>query len=399
MHYPLQRHHYEKYLGSLATPFKKAKRLVKEREDPYRTPFQRDRDRIVHSNAFRRLKHKTQVFVSPVGDHFRTRLTHSLEVAQVARSLARLFAIDEDLCEAIALVHDIGHPPFGHSGEDALQEKMQPYGGFDHNNQALRTVCLNETRHPSFTGLNLTDFTLISIAKHNGPFPFSDEKIAPEMALELEKKLAVNLKTQPPLEAQFANIADDIAYNGHDLDDGFRAGILTWDMIKNVSWLQHIIENIECDYPQLDKSIMISECVRRIVGEMIHDVSEQTAKNIHDCKILYFEDVINHHKALVEFSADMLTKIEELRSFLQKNYYFSYQIKKQRHAAIDIIRTIFDVYMQDIDFISKYEHEKERALCVADYISGMTDQFATQEYCRISGQKIDHLPFQGRYHR
>ena len=397
---PYNAQYYQHCLSAYATSYKNAVRQHADTQDIYRTAFQRDRDRLIHSNAFRRLKHKTQVFVAPVGDHFRTRLTHSLEVAQIARSFARLFGLDEDLSEVLALGHDIGHPPFGHSGEDALQQSMAQYGGFNHNIQALRIVILLEQRHPSFVGMNLTNITLACMCKHNGALTAEQIQKLPMLYQDIQKHITLDLEQQPPLEGQFSNISDDIAYNAHDLDDGFRAGLLSLKEIQSLSWLGTHIEKIQQQFHiKDDKSLVISELVRRMVSEMINDVMQQTMKNLEQHHIKDYHDVISHKTPLVHFSAHMLEHINLLRQFLKENYYFSPQIKEQSYIAKKILQVLFDSYMLDIDFVSQYQDECERAVGVCDYISGMTDHFAIQEYCHITGTKAHQLPFASRFHR
>ena len=288
-------------------PSKSRGRLVDEPSSPTRTPFQRDRDRIIHSNAFRRLNHKTQVFIADEGDLYRTRLTHSLEVSQIARALARALRLDEDLAEAIALVHDFGHTPFGHAGEDALNEKMKPFGGFDHNAQGLRIVTSLEHRYPRFDGLNLTWETLEGLAKHNGPLagPAAKSPMIPVTLIEYNKLQNLELDRFASLEAQCAAIADDIAYNAHDIDDGLRSGLLSLTQFENVELTSNILGSIKRDYPDLDRTRRGYELVRRQITLMVEDVINHSLEIIDELSPVSIDDIHNAGHQLVRFSPKM----------------------------------------------------------------------------------------------
>lgn len=365
-------------------------RLFEEQESPTRTAFQRDRDRIIHSNAFRRLKHKTQVFISDEGDHYRTRLTHSIEVAQIARAIARAFRLDEDLTEALALAHDFGHTPFGHAGERALDGAMQAFGGFDHNLQSLRVVAKMERRYPRFDGLNLSWETLEGLAKHNGPvegpLAASIQKLLPSMDLELDGFAS--------LEAQAAAIADDIAYDTHDIDDGLRSGLLKPDALSEVPLLKDILDGIASEFPELDAERTRHEMTRRLITKMVEDVIAQTQKNLTEYAPKSAEEVRSAGKTLLCFSERFSASEKQLKAFLFKKLYRHPALMERMDAAADMVTDLFDFYFRKTRETPDIWHqhfsgnfrsleEPRRARLIADYIAGMTDTFAIQEHGRL----------------
>lgn len=374
-------------------------RLVPESESPTRTVFQRDRDRIIHSTAFRRLKHKTQVFIAHEGDHYRTRLTHTIEVAQIARALARSMRLDEDLAEAIALVHDFGHTPFGHTGEDALDEKMRDFGGFDHNAQSLRIVTSLEKRYAEFDGLNLTWETLEGLVKHNGPLTDARGQgighAVPAAILEYNVQHDLELARYASLEAQCAAIADDIAYNAHDIDDGLRSGLLSLDALEGVAITGDILRAVRQKYPNLDDVRTSHEIVRRQITIMVEDVIRQSQANLDDLKPETIDDIRNAGKSIIAFSEPMRWQEKALKTFLYKNLYFHQSVVKVRKSADGIVRDLFDVYLSDADAMPEGWRDEQNqgdlpahARLVADFLSGMTDTYAVREHRRL----FDHTP-------
>lgn len=374
-------------------------RLFDEPESPTRTPFQRDRDRIIHSTAFRRLKHKTQVFVAHEGDHYRTRLTHSIEVAQIARALARALRGDEDLAEAVALVHDFGHTPFGHTGEEALNEKMAGWGGFDHNAQSLRVVTRLERRYAEFDGLNLTWETLEGLVKHNGPLTDDSGRglkgPVPQAIRDYSELHDLELDRFAGVEAQCAAIADDIAYNTHDIDDGLRAGFLTLDMLEDVGLPGSILKGVRARYPQLDDVRTGHELMRRQITLMVEDVIASAKANIERLKPDSADAVRAAGETLVTFSAGMAAAEKELKAFLYKHLYRHAEVMRVRADAEKIVRDLFDVYFADPrampdgwrEGLDRAE-DRIKARSVADFLAGMTDTYALKEHRRL----FDHTP-------
>ncbi|QLC51517.1 deoxyguanosinetriphosphate triphosphohydrolase [Bartonella alsatica] len=378
-----------------ANPQTSRGRLFHEIINTMRSPFQRDRDRIIHSNAFRRLKHKTQVFIADESDYYRTRLTHSIEVSQIARTLARALSLDEDLAEAIALVHDFGHTPFGHAGEDALNEAMAPYGGFNHNAQALRIVTKLEQRYANFDGLNLTWETLEGLVKHNGPLlgPYANNKNVPIDILEYNAKQNLELNCFAGLEAQCAAIADDIAYNAHDIDDGLRSQFLTLEQFEQISLTAALLKDITDEHPQLDQTRRGYTLVRRQITTMVEDVIKQSQKNLAQIKPTSINDVHQAKQTIVTFSPTMTVYEKELKGFLFKNLYHHDQVLSRRNAAKRIVQKLFDCYYQNPDTMPESWYRKtvhltnyELARLIADFLSGMTDHYALREYHRL----VDH---------
>ncbi|MEO5324123.1 deoxyguanosinetriphosphate triphosphohydrolase [Mesorhizobium sp. CC13] len=380
-------------------PARSRGRFVDEVESPTRTPFQRDRDRIIHSTAFRRLKHKTQVFVAHEGDHFRTRLTHTIEVAQIARALARALRCDEDLAEAIALVHDFGHTPFGHTGEDALNAKMAAWGGFDHNAQSLRVVTKLERRYAEFDGLNLTWETLEGLVKHNGPLTDAAGKglkgPVPQAILDYCQLHDLELDRFASLEAQCAAIADDIAYNTHDIDDGLRAGLLTLDMLEEVALPASILKGVRERYPALDDVRTGHELMRRQITIFVEDVISTAAARIERLKPASADEVRAAGEAMVTFSVEMTALEKDLKAFLYRNMYRHPEVMRVRANADTIVRELFDAYFADPRAMPEGWREgldrcedRVKARAVADFLAGMTDTYAVKEHRRL----FDHTP-------
>jgi len=371
-------------------------RLFPESDSPTRTPFQRDRDRIIHSTAFRRLKHKTQVFVYHEGDHYRTRLTHSIEVAQIARALARAFSVDEDLAEALALCHDFGHTPFGHTGEDELNELMTPYGGFDHNAQSLRIVTKLEKRYAEFDGLNLAWETLEGLVKHNGPLtgPYSKGEPLPGPIAEFNALFDLDIERHSSLEAQCAAIADDIAYNAHDLDDGLRAHLFTLADLDGVPLVNEHLNLVRDLYPGLDESRIVHEIVRRQITVMVEDVIRQTQVNLDQLKPKSIEDIRNAGKTIVTFSAEMAAKEKAIKAFLFKHMYRAPSVVNVREDAKKVVSDLFNMYFSgkaqmpnewglDWQDTAARLDEQKKARLVCDFLSGMTDRYAILEHQRL----------------
>ncbi|MBO6719704.1 MAG: deoxyguanosinetriphosphate triphosphohydrolase [Rhizobiaceae bacterium] len=369
-------------------------RLEQEPESPTRTPFQRDRDRIIHSTAFRRLKHKTQVFIAHEGDHYRTRLTHSIEVAQIARALARALLCDEDLAEAVALVHDFGHTPFGHTGEDALNEKMAPWGGFDHNAQSLRVVTRLERRYAEFDGLNLSWETLEGLVKHNGPLTDADgnglKGPLPQPIRDYNELDDLELSRFAGVEAQCAAIADDIAYNAHDIDDGLRSGLLTLDMLEDVPLTGGLLAEVRAKYPHLDAVRVGHEIVRRQITAMVEDVIVNSKARLALLAPQSVEDVRAASETMVTFSPEMAKSEKTLKRFLYANLYRSPAVMKVRANAERVVAELFDAYYADPrqmpegwrEGLDRAE-ERIRARSVADFLAGMTDTYALKEHQRL----------------
>jgi dGTPase len=360
-------------------------RLAPERPSQWRTEFQRDRDRIIHAAAFRRLKHKTQVFVSPEGDHYRTRLTHSLEVAQIARSIARVLQLDEDLTEALALSHDLGHTAFGHAGEDALDAKMQPYGGFDHNAQGLRIVTGLEQRHIGFDGLNLTWEMLEGLVKHNGPLVTAalDASQLPWAIREYALRQDLALGSHASLEAQVAAIADDIAYNAHDLDDGLRAGLFTLDDALAVPIIGQLFDAVTQRAPAAPVSRRIAEVVRDLIGQMIGDVLAHTKARLAADMPASVADVRAAGHVTVSFSPAFRQHELSLKAFLMANMYHHQRLAHRSALAVNVISGLFDTYMQTPALLPENWSQgtatlsdEKRARHIADFIAGMTDRYA-----------------------
>ena len=378
--------------GALAAqPERSRGRAFAEAADGPRGPrdaFQRDRDRIVHSVAFRRLRHKTQVFVAPDGDHFRVRLTHSIEVAQIGRSMARALGLNEDLTEALCLAHDLGHPPFGHAGEDALSAALADAGGFDHNGHTLRLVTRIEAPYPDFAGLNLSWEALEGLAKHNGPVGKSGWAMA-----EADAAFGLDLDSWPSLEAQVAAIADDIAYDNHDIDDGLRAGILDLGELLELPLVARLWEAIEARHPGLDEALKVKALVRDGIGTMVGDVLDETRRRVAESGVTDIDAVRGCGRQLAGFSGAMQAEERALKRFLYNRLYNSAALQPVRIEAQRVITNLAAAYRADPALLPDgwaVEGEQGRLRGIADYIAGMTDGFAIRSHERLVGPV--HLP-------
>ncbi|MEM6972439.1 MAG: deoxyguanosinetriphosphate triphosphohydrolase [Pseudomonadota bacterium] len=370
-------------------------RLHAEAESLHRSPFQRDRDRILHSSAFRRLKHKTQVFVEHEGDYFRTRLTHSLEVAQIARTVARVFGLNEDLAEAVALAHDLGHTPFGHTGEDALAECMQAHGGYDHNAQALKIVTEIEGHYAAFDGLNLSWETLEGIAKHNGPLlPTADGAALHYVIAEYDARHPLRLDTYASAEAQVAALSDDIAYVNHDLADGMRAGVFAEADAETLPILDACYREVDAAWPGISAKKRRYEALRRVFGRMVDDLLEETGRRLDsltaDASLdTSGADVVRHAgMPVVAFSAAMWGDIQTIKGFLFHRMYRHTRVRRMRLKATRVVRELFEAFMADPGLMPEHwylaaqdaSEETARARIIGDYIAGMTDRYALEEH-------------------
>jgi dGTPase len=375
-------------------PAKSRGRLHAEAPSLTRTDYQRDRDRIIHSDSFRRLKQKTQVFVAHEGDHYRTRLTHSLEVSQIARSAARVLGLDEDLAEALALAHDIGHPPFGHAGEMALNQVMQPYGGFDHNAQALRVLTKLERKYPTFDGLNLTWETLEGVIKHNGPLIGGDRTIAdlPAAFRDYEALQSLELDTFAGPEAQVAALADDIAYNNHDIDDGLKAGLFEIDDLMDIDLVGDVFRQVRDAYPGIEKGRLISEAVRRLIGLWVGDLIADFKRRAAEDAPRSVEEVRALGRPLAAFSAEIAEKQKPLKAFLFERMYRHHKVNRMMSQARRIVSDLFTLFLAEPDTLPPPWRDRaqlagpnqaKRARVICDYIAGMTDTYAIDEHRRL----------------
>jgi dGTPase len=374
-------------------------RLFSEPPSKTRSPFRRDCDRVIHSTAFRRLKHKTQVFVFHEGDHYRTRLTHSLEVAQIARALARQFGLDEDLTETLALAHDLGHPPFGHAGERALDSCMKAHGGFDHNAQSLRVVTSLEHRYPEFDGLNLTWESLEGIVKHNGPLTdrsgapigkYHDSGGIPFVIADLVKTYDLELWSCASLEAQIAAVADDIAYDAHDIDDGLRAGLFSVDDLKVMPLTSDMIHAIDRHYPGLDHDRRGAELVRELISYLIGAVASEARKRLDRAQPKSVDDVRHHGEQLVVFPPDVAQAEAGIKAFLKRHMYRHKWVMRVMGEAEQIVVELFTRYHETPSDLpaewlegAAFESETARARRIGNFIAGMTDRFAITEHQRL----------------
>ena len=351
----------------------------------YRTEYQRDRDRIIHSTGFRRLEYKTQVFVNHEGDLYRTRLTHSIEVAQIARSIARTLGLNEDLTEAIALAHDLGHTPFGHAGQDALNACMKPYGGFEHNLQSLRVVDHLENKYAEFQGLNLTFETREGVLKHCA---LKNAQMLGDVGQRFIDK------TQPSLEAQLTNIADQVAYNNHDIDDGIRSGLISIEQLREVRLFAEYYDQVKWKYPDLDDNKSVHETIRQMIGSQVTDLIQTSQQNITAAGVVTIDDVRGQNETLIRFSDEMFSQSRLMKKFLRENLYFHHQVYRMTRKAHQITEALFDAFINDAKLLppehqayaskaKKSESEADYARVVADYVAGMTDRFAIKEYDRL----------------
>lgn len=373
-------------------------RLWPERLSSFRSPYQRDRDRIIHSSAFRRLKHKTQVFVEHEGDYYRTRLTHTIEVAQVARTIAGVLGLNTDLAEAVALAHDLGHTPFGHTGEDAMERLMAPYGGFDHNAQALRIVTRLERHYADFDGLNLSWETLEGIAKHNGPVtgPNADKKHdgpLPYALAEVNAQWDLELDTHASAEAQVAAIADDVAYSHHDLHDGLRSGLFTEDDLMELPVTGPAFEEVDRTYPNLDKMRRRHEALRRVFGRMVEDVIAVAQNRLASAQPKSAHDIRHMGTTVIRFSKPLYQELKAVRSFLFHRMYRAPSVMAVRTDVTRMVDDLFPLFLRQPDLlppewqadVRAARDETQLARVVADYVAGMTDRFAIQEHQRLCG--------------
>jgi dGTPase len=375
-------------------PLNSKGRLVPEIKDPYRSDFHRDRDRIINSASFRRLAYKTQVFVNHEGDHYRTRLTHSLEVSQIARTMSRQLKLCEELAESIALAHDLGHAPFGHAGEDALNEVMQNYGGFDHNAQTLKILTSLEHRYAKFDGLNLTWETLEGVVKHNGPIDTAttatNKKIKkmPIYIKEFNEIFPLELDKYPSLEAQIAAISDDITYNNHDIEDAIRAGILKIEDIMEIRKIYSTIKKVEKENGYLPEQRLIHEVTRVLIKDMLSDVLKATRSKIHDLSIKNIEDVYNAKTMIVDFSEEYSSLNYEIKFMLRGKVYNHYKVNCMTNKARRIVKELFNFFFHDpsclptdwqkLIYSDMTPTDKARIVC--NFVAGMTDRFAINEY-------------------
>ena len=370
-------------LSKLAVSLKSKGRFFKEKKTLLRNDFQRDRDRIIHSTAFRRLKHKTQVFVNTSGDHFRTRITHSLEVSQIARTLSKYFNLNEDLSETLSLAHDLGHTPFGHAGEDALDDCMKKYGGFDHNIQTIRIVTILENRYYNFEGLNLSYETLDGLIKHNGPV-ISLIKYNKILGKNFFKK-KINFTTNSSMEAQIASISDDIAYNNHDLEDGLKANLFKLNDLKNIPILNKIISKHNKKLKKNSIDLVVRQIVRETINAMVVDVIKNTKKNLQLYKIKNLQDVYKTKNQIVSFSDKMKDFDLKIKNFLKEKMYFHDKVNIKTNYGKRIIKNLFIKIKKNPNKyinIGKYSNLNiERMIC--DYIAGMTDRYAINLYNKI----------------
>lgn len=365
-------------------------RIHEEHASAHRSSFQRDRDRIIHASAFRRLKYKTQVFVYHEGDHYRTRLSHTLEVAQVTRSLARSLMVNEDLAEAVALAHDLGHTPFAHIGEVYLRQAMEDYGGFDHNDQSLRVLTTLERKYPQWNGLNLTWETLEGVVKHNGPVTGE----VPIALAELRKQTDLPLDGYASVEAQIAAISDDVAYNNHDVEDGLRAGLFTLGELEEIEILKQALAKVRGEYTNLEERYLVFEMIREMIGGMAEDVLNVAHANLKALDPKDVQDVRSCDHAMVAFSDEMREKVDELRGFLYKRMYRHYTINRIWLKVERIITDLFTAFLEQyqllpdnwqrrVEEVGGADNKQIRARVVCDYIAGMTDRYAIREHERL----------------
>ena len=366
--------------SKLSISIKSRGRFFKEKKSILRSPYQRDRDRIVHSTAFRRLKHKTQVFVNTTGDHYRTRITHSLEVAQISRTLAKYFKLNEDLCETLSLAHDLGHTPFGHAGEEALNECTIGCGGFDHNIQTIRIVTLLENRYYNFKGLNLTFETLDGLIKHNGPIK-DLSKFNNIMGENFFKK-KFNLKNSPSLEAQIASISDDIAYNSHDLEDGIRAGLIKLEDLKNLPFLNLILKKHNKNFNKYPQDLVLRQIIREIINEMVKDIIINIKRNIKKNKVTNIFDVYKSKYPIVCFTNKMKLFDIEIKKSLMRKMYLHKSVVYKTNLGKKIIKHLFNKIQKNPNkyFNIKKINKSNRDRAISDFIAGMTDRFAINLY-------------------
>tara|TARA_Y100001970_G_scaffold182089_1_gene221600 strand:+ start:26 stop:1144 length:1119 start_codon:yes stop_codon:yes gene_type:complete len=359
--------------------FKSKGRIFKESLSKYRTPFQRDRDRIIHSASFRRLKHKTQVFVNTEGDHFRTRITHSMEVAQIARSIARYLNLNEDLAETLSLAHDLGHTPFGHAGEDSLNECMEKYGGFDHNLQTLRIVMFLENKYLKFDGLNLSIETLEGLLKHNGPV--DDLSLVDNLIGVKKFRNKINFNTYPSLEAQISAISDDIAYNNHDIQDGIKANLFKLEELVEIDFFKDIYKKYKKKINKKNYNIATYQIIRDSIDLMIKDIIKNTKNNLNYNKIKTYKDITKTSFLMIQFSDKIKNSENEIRYFLKTKMYNNKNVLNKNNKGKIIIKKLFNkIEQKPKKYISNEELTKDKYRAISDFISGMTDRYAINLY-------------------
>ena len=359
--------------------FKSKGRIFKESLSKYRSPYQRDRDRIIHSASFRRLKHKTQVFVNTEGDHYRTRITHSMEVAQIARSIARYLSFNEDLTETLSLAHDLGHTPFGHAGEDALNECMSTHGGFDHNLQTLRIVMFLENKYLKFNGLNLSIETIEGLLKHNGPV--NDMELVDRLIGVKNLKNKINFNTYPSIEAQISAISDDIAYNNHDIQDGIKANLFKMEELVEIDFFKNIHKKYKNKITSKNYKIAIYQIIRDSIDLMVRDLLNNTQKNIKMLKVKSSKDVTKSNKLIVCFSDQIKDAEKEIKFFLRNKMYDNKSVLQKNQKGKMIINKLFKIIRSNPrKFLSKDQLTKDKYRAISDFISGMTDRYAINLY-------------------
>lgn len=362
-------------------------RLYPDFTNIIRSPFQRDRDRLIHSSAFRRLDGKTQVFAYHEGKNYRTRLTHSIEVSQITRTICKCLALNEELGEAIALAHDLGHSPFGHAGERGLQNAMKKYGGFDHNIHSLKIMTKTEVHYPEFGGLNLTWETLEGTVKHNGPI----KKVTSKYLKDFNKKFDLDIKNYPSLEAQVASFADDIAYNNHDIDDGFRAGFFSLSDLRELPFINEILNKFEAENPQADDNLKIYAITRNMIARMIFDILDNSKTNLNKHKIITVEDARRHKGFIIDFSAKLHNEIALLHQFLKEHFYTNTSVTRMDMKSQRIVEELFAIFMCDWKLLPMEErchldsnsNETEIAETVCEFIANMTDMCAIDEHKKL----------------
>ncbi len=362
--------------------FKSTGRFFNEKNSSYRTPFQRDRDRIIHSASFRRLKHKTQVFVNTEGDHFRTRITHSIEVSQIARSIAKYLKLNDDLAETLSLAHDLGHTPFGHAGENSLKECMINHGGFDHNLQTLRIVMFLENKYLKFKGLNLTFETLDGLLKHNGPI-LNVSRVNNIIGIK-NLKNKFNFNHYSSLESQISNISDDIAYNNHDIQDGIKAKILSLNELLEINFFKNIYKKYKSKIKNNNKQVILNQIVRDSINLMVKDIIDNTIENIKRNKVNSKNKIYSSTNLIVDFSSKYKSIISEIRSFLRISMYNNKKVLLNNNNGKKIIKKLFNKIQKKPNlFISHLSNKSDKQRAVADFISGMTDRYAISIYNKI----------------
>jgi len=370
--------------------FKSKGRIYKETTSKYRTPFQRDRDRIIHSASFRRLKHKTQVFVNTEGDHYRTRITHSIEVAQIARSISKYLNLNEDLAETLSLAHDLGHTPFGHAGEDSLNECMDEYGGFDHNLQTLRIVMFLENKYLKFKGLNLSIETIDGLLKHNGPVKNLD--LVNNLIGVKNFRNMINFNTYPSLEAQISSISDDIAYNNHDIQDGIKANLFKLEELFEIDFFRDIYKKYKNKINKQNYKIAIYQIIRDSIDSMIKDLINNTKVNLSKNKIKTFKDIDKTSSLMVEFSDKIKDSVNEIRYFLKTKMYNNKNVLDKNNKGKLIIKNLFHKIKQNPKkFISKEQLSINKYRAISDFISGMTDRYAINLYNNLKWTSLINI--------